>query len=187
MALLAIQRSTPNLPFQLIAPGRTLLKRGTLLRVEREQRLREFLLLSDCLIWLSKGSEREWDWGSRPMTSPGITGSTEPVAFPFNKRRPEVDRHSPRPSPKPSRPSLGPRQRSKSDAELPSWRGSKDSAAAEPTGEEKWWYRGRCDLMDLEVVPSSNPAPGEDKRLDIFGPFESFALYTSTLFLLSIP
>ncbi|KAG9009375.1 AP-3 complex subunit delta [Tulasnella sp. 427] len=66
LQLLAIQRTTPNLPFPLIAPGRTLIKRGTLLKVDREQRLREFLLLSDSLIWLSKASEREWEWTSSP-------------------------------------------------------------------------------------------------------------------------
>ncbi|KAG5718029.1 FYVE, RhoGEF and PH domain-containing protein 6, partial [Termitomyces sp. T112] len=55
LALLSLQRATPNLPFQLIVPGRTLLKRGSLLQIERsvQPREREFLLFSDCLIWLA--------------------------------------------------------------------------------------------------------------------------------------
>ena len=55
MALLALQRATPNLPFQLITPGRTLLKRGPLIQVEKSGAPveREFLLFSDCMIWLA--------------------------------------------------------------------------------------------------------------------------------------
>ncbi|TFY82429.1 hypothetical protein EWM64_g1588 [Hericium alpestre] len=55
LSLLALQRSTPNLPFQLISPGRTFLKRGALLQLERASlpKEREFLLFSDCLLWLA--------------------------------------------------------------------------------------------------------------------------------------
>ncbi|KAJ3926886.1 MAG: hypothetical protein NXY57DRAFT_904870 [Lentinula lateritia] len=84
LALLALQRSTPNLPldeFQFISPGRTLLKRGTLLQVENPDarvrrgeskdgdmrpREREFLLFSDCLVWLAneeaEKKEKEWNF-----------------------------------------------------------------------------------------------------------------------------
>ncbi|KAF5376571.1 hypothetical protein D9757_008259 [Collybiopsis confluens] len=86
LALLALQRSTPNLPFdefQFISPGRTLLKRGVLLQIENPDtrfrrgegrrgdmrpREREFLLFSDCLVWLAseemERKEKEWnfDW-----------------------------------------------------------------------------------------------------------------------------
>ncbi|KAF9553664.1 hypothetical protein CPC08DRAFT_744681 [Agrocybe pediades] len=67
LALLALQRATPNLPFQLISPGRTLLKRGSLLQTNRNEGPveREFLLFSDCLLWLAaatEGSGSSWDW-----------------------------------------------------------------------------------------------------------------------------
>ncbi|KAJ3890039.1 hypothetical protein GG344DRAFT_78228 [Lentinula edodes] len=84
LALLALQRSTPNLPldeFQFISPGRILLKRGTLLQVENPDarvrrgeskdgdmrpREREFLLFSDCLVWLAneeaEKKEKEWNF-----------------------------------------------------------------------------------------------------------------------------
>ncbi|KAG9002802.1 hypothetical protein FRB93_011404 [Tulasnella sp. JGI-2019a] len=175
LTLLAIQRSTPNLPFPLVSPGRTLLKRGNLLRVEREQRLREFLLLSDCLIWLSKGGEREWEWGnSRTSTSStGVKPSSSNGLTPTQKA--PGDQHS---APRTTRPPMGPRQRSKSDAEPP-----KPSEAIrelpEPSGEEKWIFRGTCDLMDIEVVTSTIPGPGEERRFDLFGPIESFAVYAS--------
>ncbi|KAG8876265.1 hypothetical protein FRB97_004307 [Tulasnella sp. 331] len=173
LTLLAIQRSTPNLPFPLISPGRTLLKRGNLLRVEREQRLREFLLLSDCLIWLSKGGEREWEWGSsRPSnTSAGMKASSPNVP----PATPEAQYGSPRNA----RPPMGPRQRSKSDAELPAQRSMTNSELPEPNGEEKWLFRGKYDLMDMEVITSTVPGPGEERRFDLFGPVESFAVYAS--------
>ncbi|KAF9066839.1 hypothetical protein BDP27DRAFT_1329831 [Rhodocollybia butyracea] len=82
LSLLALQRSTPNLPldeFQFISPGRTLLKRGTLLQIENPDarvkrgeskdgdmrpREREFLLFSDCLVWLAneETEKREKEW-----------------------------------------------------------------------------------------------------------------------------
>ena len=56
MSLLSIQRATPNLPIQLIPPGRTLVKRGPLIQMERSEggKEREFLLFTDCLLWLSR-------------------------------------------------------------------------------------------------------------------------------------
>ncbi|KAG8946212.1 hypothetical protein FRC04_011958 [Tulasnella sp. 424] len=170
LQLLAIQRSTPNLPFPLISPGRTLVKRGTLLKVDREQRLREFLLLSDSLIWLSKSSEREWEWADRPAISAMVNSSTSAYLGPM--RSSPLGKSSS--SIAPSRPSLGSRTRSKSDAELPTWR------STDPSGDEKWTYRGKIDLMDIEVVVSTLPGPGEGRKFDIFGPTESFAVYTST-------
>ncbi|KAL0567367.1 hypothetical protein V5O48_014626 [Marasmius crinis-equi] len=67
LALLALQRATPNLPFQLISPGRTLLKRGPLLQVERSSppHEREFLLFSDCLIWLIREDDERAEKGEK--------------------------------------------------------------------------------------------------------------------------
>ncbi|KIO25475.1 hypothetical protein M407DRAFT_25184 [Tulasnella calospora MUT 4182] len=170
LQLLAIQRSTPNLPFPLISPGRTLVKRGTLLKVDREQRLREFLLLSDSLVWLSKANEREWEWTSRPAISAMAQSSTSGYLGPM--RSSPLGKSSSNIAP--FRPTLGSRTRSKSDAELPTWR------STDPSGDEKWTYRGKIDLMDIEVVVSTLPGPGEGRKFDIFGPTESFAVYTST-------
>ena len=110
MSLLALQRATPNLPFQLVSPGRTLLKRGSLLQVERSSDPveREFLLFSDRMIWLApvESSGQSWDWSwSGSGNSTGISQSSHntPVA----------------PS-KSSAPGILPmtRSRSKSEAEL---------------------------------------------------------------------
>lgn len=45
--------------------------------------------------------------------------------------------------------------------------------------EEKWWFRGKVDLMDLEVVVPHviGVESGEEGRFDILNPEMSFALY----------
>lgn len=183
LSLLALQKTTPNLPFQLISPGRTLLKRGSLLQIERSEhpREREFLLFSDCLIWLaSEDSERGWmktDW-SIPGWAP-----QEPMA--------------------PSRP-LMKRTRSKSEAELPGLLRSRISGfpmksrsmIPPPTrksqlsgggvrrqasgGDERWVYKARAGLVDLEVVVTSPREAGEERRFEVLSPEGSFVLYADT-------
>jgi FYVE, RhoGEF and PH domain containing 5/6 len=72
LSLVSLQRSTSNLPFQLVVPGQTLLKRGPLCQIERSEpaRDREFLLFSDCMVWLSRsGDETEWMWGKMMIGS----------------------------------------------------------------------------------------------------------------------
>ncbi|KAK7033931.1 hypothetical protein VNI00_012555 [Paramarasmius palmivorus] len=67
LSLLALQRATPNLPFQLITPGRTLLRRGPLIQVERSEvpHEREFLLFSDCLVWLVREEDERAEKGEK--------------------------------------------------------------------------------------------------------------------------
>ncbi|KAK0185060.1 hypothetical protein F5146DRAFT_1073287 [Armillaria mellea] len=173
LSLLALQKTTPNLPFQLISPGRTLLKRGSLLQIERSEppREREFLLFSDCLIWLaSEDSERGWmktDWAI-----PGWA-LQEPAS--------------------PLRP-LMIRTRSKSEAELPSLLRSRISASPvksrsvipPPTrksqlpGSGRWVYKARAGLVDLEVVVTSPREAGEERRFEVLSPRGSFVLYADT-------
>ncbi|PPQ97548.1 hypothetical protein CVT26_002333 [Gymnopilus dilepis] len=135
LALLAIQKSTPNLPFQLISPGRTFLKRGTLLQSRKrspEPVEREFLLFSDCLIWLASSDSDQakmsaWDWawsgsGSGASGS-GLSQSTSSTPIAASNVKANI-RHSaalPPPSAyaKMERPPMA-RSRSKSEAELSS-------------------------------------------------------------------
>ncbi|KAG8927378.1 hypothetical protein FRC02_008239 [Tulasnella sp. 418] len=175
VTLVALQRSTPNLPFLLISPGRTLIKRGTLLHVDREQYLRDFLLFSDCLIWLSKGSERERGWpeDSSYLSSPilGNLRSQSSITGSRQGNQSNLER---------TRPSMMPRQRSKSAIDLPTWRGSTEFSSPSSSSEERWWFRGRADLMDIEVVVSTIPTPGEDRRFDVLGLEGSFILYATS-------
>ena len=167
LSLLAIQRNTPNLPFQLISPGRSLLKRGPLLQVEASSpKDREFLLFSDCLIWLSNADK---------------VSSGELIAEKFCRS-----------SSPPARPPMV-RSRSKSDADLPMFHNNRSSSllpasrshlpskskARHPNNisEEKWIYRGHIELVDIDVVIPPELETNQDHRFEILSPHSSFALH----------
>jgi FYVE/RhoGEF/PH domain-containing protein 5/6 len=166
LSLLAIQRSTPNLPFQLISPGRSLLKRGPLLHVETSSpKEREFLLFSDCLLWLSNADKVS----SGELIAERLGRSSSPPARP-----PMI------------------RNRSKSDADLPKFTNNRSSLlpssksqlpssgkARYPSSssEEKWIYKGHVELVDIDVVVPPGLETNQDHRLEILSPHSSFALY----------
>ncbi|KAF8074617.1 hypothetical protein FPV67DRAFT_589035 [Lyophyllum atratum] len=211
LALLSLQRSTPNLPFQLIVPGRTLLKRGPLLQIERSSspREREFLLFSDCLIWLA-GEEAEsvWkgDWGiSRSGWGGGYMGSGgTPLESPMSAAsspsgRPQMLRsrskseaelsqlivHSPgvevdKESPSPSTPSTPSKHLGKNAARKSYHPPANFKRNPSSGGDERWVYKGRAELVDLEVVVSPPREQGEERRFEILSPEGSFVLYSDT-------
>ena len=167
LSLLAIQRSTPNLPFQLISPGRSLLKRGPILQVEASSpKDREFLLFSDCLLWLSNTDKVS----SGELIAEKLGRSSSPPARP-----PMI------------------RSRSKSDADLPMFRNHRSSSllptsrshlpskgkARHPSnsGEEKWIYRGHIELLDIDVVVPPALETNQDHKFEILSPHSSFALH----------
>ncbi|KAI0801348.1 hypothetical protein C8Q74DRAFT_1192978 [Fomes fomentarius] len=163
LSLLALQRNTVNLPFQLITPGRTFLKRASLLQLEGSTpKEREFLLFSDCLIWLASAdgdffSER---WGALAV-SPGAGAST---------------------------PDLRLRTRSDAQADVIHKRQSllnlkmngspRKKRQASSGVDDRWIYRGHVDLVDLEVVVST-PAVGDtpERGFELLSPHQSFAVY----------
>jgi hypothetical protein len=145
LSLLALQRATPNLPFQLVAPGRSLMRRGSLLQGQVEHSApdaREFLLFSDCLVWLARADDRnEWSVADHRWKKPKLR-----------------------------------RDRSKSETELP----TTSALAAERNGtrEERWNFKGRVELVDLEVVV--NPTTRDKTnhtRFDVLSPGVSFSIY----------
>ncbi|KAG2011267.1 signal transducer [Coprinopsis cinerea AmutBmut pab1-1] len=218
LALLALQRSTSGLPFQLISPGRTLVKRGTLMQAERNAspRPREFLLFSDCLIWLAStdiaGNSWDWEWSMSGWSSSSAnmsngSGSNHSSAISM-----------PRPVPPPLV-----RSRSKSEAELvrvgseghPSSLHASSTESSAPStpispltravlhrrsnqfsnpppvpppptskrrsmasSDEKWVYKGRTDLVDLEVTVGS--VIGEERRFEVLSPDGSFVVYAAS-------
>ncbi len=95
LSLLALQRSTNGLPIQLIEPGRIFLKRGPLFQAERSlaPREREFLLFSDCLLWLANEEvERSWNisWSTSAVDSYSSSPQT-PVKPKLISRRSEAE------------------------------------------------------------------------------------------------
>lgn len=210
MSLISLQKATPNLPFSLIVPGRTLLRRTTMMKVDRgsDRRVRDILLFSDCLVWISRGGERE-DWGVLGEWA-GTGLETRQSAL-----RDSVLLQSRNSKLKlgighgvPTSQSQGIRQagriRSRSDAHAfpVSLRPSSSAnvflhpdpsllrpppAPREENGEERWWYRGRAELLDIEVVVSPIiSSPGEERMLEVLSPEGSFTLYTGTTSILPI-
>ncbi|KAJ7604394.1 hypothetical protein FB45DRAFT_957079 [Roridomyces roridus] len=191
LSLIALQRATPSLTFQLIVPGRTLVRRGPLSHVERSApaRDREFLLFSDCLLWLE--AEENSGWGASAASSPSSALGPAP--------------------PSPIRPSMA-RTRSKSEAELPARNAAGElvsedntrsamvpqqrksayhhpisrmkrrrNASAGGTEEGRWVYKGRASLVDLEVVVVTPPREvGEERRFEVLSPEGSFVLYADS-------
>lgn len=167
-----------------------MVKRSTLLQLEgaADPKEREFLLFSDCIIWLSAADgldgqlSEKWEWNNREGNS-GYLAARPPMI----------------------------RQRSKSDAALPTMRNTREIAQANRVSEggnatasssskksplpkakkkkrsatsgveDKWVFKGRAELVDVEVVPSSHREDGDDRRLEILSPEVSFAVYASKL------
>lgn len=204
MSLISLQKATPNLPFTLIVPGRALLRRATMMKVDRgsDRRVRDVLLFSDCLIWISRGGERE-DWG--------VLGEWASVGLETGQSvlRDSVISDSRNSKLKlgvgygmPASRSQGIRQtgriRSRSDADAfpVALRPSSSanvfpppdpsllrpvSVSGDENGEERWWYRGRVELLDIEVVISPIiSSPGEERMLEVLSPEGSFTLYAGT-------
>ncbi|KAI0694894.1 hypothetical protein BC835DRAFT_1274120 [Cytidiella melzeri] len=176
LELVAIQRSTANLPFQLIVPGRTFLKRGPLLQVLGSvPKEREFLLFSDCIIWINSVDKDHTDAASKWEALQGVSRFHEGVAQPKTLVR----------------------TRSKSDADLPRLVDFKKRESALKSklagprknskrlssggGEERWVYQGHIDLVDLDVVVGSAGGASEQRRLELLSPQLSFALYADSV------
>ncbi|KAJ3742049.1 hypothetical protein DFH05DRAFT_1402751, partial [Lentinula detonsa] len=211
LVLLALQRSTPNLPldeFQFIYPGRTLLKRGTLLQIENPDarvkrgeskdgdmrpREREFLLFSDCLVWLAseetEKKEKEWnfDLGSIWSSFSGGNGNGTPV------KNADVGRPKSAALPTPT-PLIV-----EEEIDINDRRGRKDSTSSPRSAgyggmdHEQWLYKGRIELVNLEIVvdtsfsvedeleESSNDGFDEFKwRWEVLSPEGSFVLYAAS-------
>ncbi|CDO74835.1 hypothetical protein BN946_scf185022.g5 [Trametes cinnabarina] len=173
LALLALQRNTLNLPFQLITPGRTFLKRASLLQLEGSApKEREFLLFSDCLIWLASADgdffSDKWSAFSSPSNSNGSAGGGAGGGI--------LDR-----------------TRSRNDAESEAvkrrqsllqlrFSGSpkKKTRQGSNAVDDRWVYKGHVELVDLEVVVSAPAANTPERGFELLSPHQSFAIYAAT-------
>ncbi|KAJ3918886.1 hypothetical protein F5877DRAFT_41611, partial [Lentinula edodes] len=211
LALLALQRSTPNLPldeFQFISPGRILLKRGTLLQVENPDarvrrgeskdgdmrpREREFLLFSDCLVWLAneeaEKKEKEWNfeldlgsiWSSFMGSGTSSTRSKSEAELPALQGKaavPSTSHDSP--------PSSAQTQSALADSSTSPGYGGMD--------QDQWLYKGRIELVNLEIVVDTSftvedelEELGSDTlneikwRWEVLSPEGSFVLYAASV------
>jgi hypothetical protein len=161
---LAVQKATPNLPIPFLEPGRTFIKRGLLFQTaDRVERIREFFLFSDCLLWLSKGGEREGATTSeeehfkQSMASSPLSASFSAMG----RRLSELDVNP------------GKRPISRAPSSTP---GSKLPGSMQQSEEEKWWFRGRIDLLDMDISLPVATFGGEGK-IDVHSPQMSFSLF----------
>ncbi|KAK7695228.1 hypothetical protein QCA50_002418 [Cerrena zonata] len=171
LSLLALQRSTTNLPFQLITPGRMLLKRASLLQLEGSTpKEHEFLLFSDRIVWFASAdkvdeTELSAKW-ELPLTNDG-SSLRPPIARTRSKSDADV-------------PQLKAMKRRESGLKLKLSSPSKKKIRHASSGtEDRWVYKGHLDLVDLEVVVATSRDAGDERRLEVLSPQKSFALYTS--------
>ncbi|KAL4243332.1 hypothetical protein ABKN59_011364 [Abortiporus biennis] len=171
LSILSLQRSTANLPFQLISPGRIFQKRSTLLQVEGSfPKEREFLLFSDCVIWLANAdrtddAELSFTWESDIIARSPIYGTT---GHGQDEPRKDVQHHE-----------LPKRKESLLKLKIGGSPRKKARHASNGT-EERWIYKGHINLVDLEVVVTPYREPGDDQRFEILSPQSSFALYAAS-------
>lgn len=186
LTLLALQRNTPNLPFQLVSPGRTFLKRGSLLQFERGSfpKERDFLLFSDCLLWianLDKGDSEpaeHWDWKgvkARPLPRPMMMRSRSRSEAELSALRNRAVAASALPASQPVSPT-SPAPRALSGRSVISPTRMKTRQASSGNGEERWWFKGKAELVDLEIVVTPSDV-GEESRFEVWSPEGSFAVY----------
>ena len=165
LALLALQRNTINLPFQLITPGRTFLRRASLLQLENSTpKEREFLLFSDCLIWLSSadGDLFSDKWSALTPSSSSVAGSST-ADLPRSRTRSEE----------------GEVIRKRQSLLQLKLNGSPRKKRQASSGvDDRWVYKGHVELVDLEVVIST-PAAGDsqERGFELLSPHQSFAVY----------
>ncbi|KAI0830855.1 hypothetical protein BC628DRAFT_1312595 [Trametes gibbosa] len=164
LSLLALQRNTVNLPFQLITPGRTFLRRASLLQMEGSTlKEREFLLFSDCLIWLASADgdvfSDKWNAAGMGSTSASSGGLD---ALSRTRSEPEVD--------------LLRRTQSLLQLRLNAspWKKVRQSSSGI---DDRWIYKGHVELVDLEVVVSVPAADTPERAFELLSPHQSFAVY----------
>jgi FYVE/RhoGEF/PH domain-containing protein 5/6 len=120
-----------------------------------EGRQREFILFSDCLVWL------ESENGQRVNVLIGNDGSS--LIRTRSKSEAELSvmraRYNDDSLPNPKRISVAP------------------STSSNPPPEEKWVFKGKAELVDLEIVIGGP----EEVRFEILNPEGSFAVYAGTL------
>ncbi|KAH9830475.1 uncharacterized protein C8Q71DRAFT_367665 [Rhodofomes roseus] len=172
LALLALQRNTANLPFKLITPGRTFLRRAPLLQLEGSlAKEREFLLFSDCLLWLASadGEVAYGGWGGEP--SP--TSPASPARPPLIRTRSKSDADM-----------AGAAEAIKRKESVLKFRlhaspAKKKARHASSGTDERWVYKGYVDLVDMEVVVPPAREFGDERRLEVLSPQQSFAVYAA--------
>lgn len=141
-----------------------------------QPRDREFLLFSDCIVWL----EAEDGWGGNNSPSnPSPTSLRPPMVRKRSKSEAELPvRNASGEVVGETRSALPLPAARKSAYHHPMSRMKRQRHASSGTGEEgRWIYKGRVELVDLEVVITPPREIGEERRFEVLSPEGSFVLY----------
>lgn len=162
---------------------------------------REFLLFSDCLLWLapveSSAHSWDWDWSWSGSGSGGISNHSAQSSLAATESKISTTEAVPMI-----------RTRSKSEAEISTLKDDLNSANSSPvtpqksdrrkshyhvglpppppnmvkrngSSDDKFVYKGRVELVDLEVVVGS--ALEDERRFEVLSPEGSFVVYAGEL------
>ena len=194
LSLVALQRSTSSLPptLHFVSPGRTLLQRGPLIMLERngEGRQREFLLFSDCLVWLENESGVMAGRGFRPAVSRSRSKSEAELSAlraRFVAASSNASLHMTNQSPDLEPPAARPYSAIPQHSALTNMKrhASTFASSSSASSEEKWTFKGKAELVDLEVVVVSGSEEAQDRQFDVLSPEGSFVVYACAFVLLA--
>lgn len=174
------------------------MKRGEVIIVERSTgERREVLLFNDCLVWLARergavvgadmvppdATRTAWDGGDNMVSAGGIGGRPGVV-----RRRSKSENELPRVKAKTSSPPSSPTSRTKhqSSNRHSLYPGSLFGPMAEEQQPEKWEFKGKVALIDLEVVVlrrvgTEEEGGEEERKLEILSTEGSFVIYAGAL------
>ena len=156
---------------------------------------REFLLFSDCLMWLAPIESHSWDWdwswsGSGSGISQNSAGTTVSKTSTIDMMRTRSKSEAEISSLKDDNDDLGSAADSSPVSRTQKWNRRKShyhaAAAAVPPppptmvkkrglNDDKFVYKGRVELVDIEVVVGS--ALEDERRFEVLSPEGSFVVY----------
>ncbi|PWN87198.1 hypothetical protein FA10DRAFT_281949 [Acaromyces ingoldii] len=176
VAMLGIQRSLAGLPEPLVVPGRSLLRRATLLKACRKNvQPREFFLFSDCLVYASPAGQGSIDAAWHVLLSP-----TQPLPPTQSSQSKATAAAIQPPSPSTNHLERMARPRTTSS---PSPFTEARRLSAVPFDGQQWNFRGKFALQDLTVVgvdDSASPDAWLRHSLEMRTPNKSFAVYAES-------
>lgn len=180
LQMLHLQRQLVGLPFPLIVPGRSLVKRGTLVKAGRKDfQPREFFLFTDCIIYaapiqgtMADASAAAWSalsrYGAGENTNSPLTSPTTCSPLPGKEAPPS--------------PNKAGHQIRRRTTSFPT-RVSANRLSASLEGQQLQ-FRDILALQDCTVVAVDDGNASEQALghcMEIHSPGKSFAVYTSTL------
>lgn len=175
--MLSLQRSLTGLTEPLVVPGRSLLKRGTLLKACRKNiQPREFFLFSDCLVYASpvSGGMESASAAWQALARGGLYGNTTELASPTSATSPSV----PSDTDSSEMPILAFSQRIRTSSGPTMDQQALTGAAFHLEGQQLQ-FRGKFPLQDCTVVGVED-SEGLRHSFEIRTPEKSFAVYAET-------